>query len=84
MNFIHFLFVIFFVVAKDRVGRIAVIFNYLQGSAIVESHGPHIPAESEASLVSPQVLHWRLALYGRERFLRSGFLCLCSRPMLTP
>lgn len=26
----------------------------------------------------------RLALYGRERFLRSGFLCLCKRPMLTP
>lgn len=26
----------------------------------------------------------RLALYGRERFRRSGFLCLCRRPMLTP
>lgn len=29
-------------------------------------------------------LYWRLALYGRERFRRSGLRCLWSRPMLTP
>lgn len=29
-------------------------------------------------------IYWRLALYGRDRFRRSGLRCLWSRPMLTP
>lgn len=39
---------------------------------------------STETAVSSGQGYWRLALYGRERFRRSGFRCLCRRPMLTP
>lgn len=46
--------------------------------------GPTEGHAARAAAVRVGSPHWRLALYGRERFRRSGFRCLWSRPMLTP